>query len=184
MAGYQTAGILFFDTKGYSKLDDTELRAYHERLWPMLYESNDFRQFLYINTWGDGIIMLHDDYEILIQVALSIRDFFRQGKYTSIDIFRNKELSARIAIHLGEFLKSYDPFRECDNYLGREIIRCARIEPIIEPGYVWATDEIKVQVERRWQNAGRRPVYNFIEQGEIPLAKAFGTEHLWAVDHT
>ena len=187
--GYTTAGILFFDISGYSKLNEIELQFFHENvikdIYNSIYSEKRENDSLYMNTWGDGIIILHKDAEKLIDIALNLRDYFNHNLYVRIDndnILNNKELSARIAIHTGELLQAYDPFQGRNSYMGLEVVLPARIEPVTPPGSVWATDNLKNFVAKRNKRKGKTiSYYNFFEIGNHPLAKAFGDEFIYEV---
>ncbi len=180
---YKSAGILFFDVHNYSNLNDLQMKSFHEKVWPDLHKlvikEND--DFLYMNTWGDGIVLLHEDYVTLAKVALNIRDYFNHVDYSIYDGL-DLELSARIAIHHDEFLQCMDPFQSRRGYYGLEIVRCARIEPKITPGHVWCTETVKIDIQKRFRRQGLRvhPL-EFRDRGMIELAKAFATEKIWEI---
>jgi len=182
---YIEAGILFFDVHGYSKLNEIQLQAFHEKVWPWLFDliESEKSDYLYKNTWGDGIVLLHQDAEILADVALSLRDYFNHRKYTDVDVLYKLDLRSRIAIHKAEFLPVKDPFQNREGFFGLEIVRGARIEPIIPPGRVWATDELVKAIKDRQSRRGQLARFNFTLKGELPLAKAFGTEIIWEITH-
>lgn len=174
-------GVLFADLKGYSKLDETEMAALHERVLPalaaLLFANQPRPKFRFINTWGDGIVLVGNDYVALATVALEIRNYFRYRKYVSDSdqILRTKSLAPRIAIHTGHFWGCVDPFADRPSFYGTSVILAARIEPVTPPGVVWITpvawDRLKIQDAYGGGNRAR-----FIADGRGPLqmAKEFG----------
>jgi hypothetical protein len=182
------AGILFFDLKGYSELDEDELNVYHQQVFPMLYDclfkKDNEDNFVYKNTWGDGIVLIHQDFDRLAHIALSLRDFFNGQEYLQDHtiLLKNKPLEARISMHVGEFLSAVDPFQNRPSFFGKNIIRSARIEPVTPPRSVWVTDELKRDIEDRIKRSNRKPIFAFVDRGERILAKEYGTEKIWELD--
>jgi len=187
--GYEAAGILFFDVHGYSNLSQFQMEAYHRKIWPVLHESAvkkrgraDERDYLYKNTWGDGIVLIHEDHYKLALVALEWMAYFTEGQY-KVDAdptFNEVALLPRIAMNYGEFQSAQDPFQNRLSYFGKEIIRAARIEPITEPGHVWVTPIEKEFIKRR-QDAERAHLIEFIDRGKLELAKKFEADHLFEI---
>jgi len=184
---YITAGILFLDIYGYSKLDEIEFLHVHNKLMPDLYnllnEENEEDNYLYKNTWGDGIILLNEDYVKLASVALKIRDYLNNNRYENIPVLKGKTLRARIALHRGEFMESCDPFQQRNCYVGLEIVRAARIEPITPVGCAFATEKMKDSITERHKRQRALGEFHFIPKGKVNLAKGFGTETIWEITH-
>lgn len=183
-----SAGILFFDMMNYSKLNDDELRIFHRVVYPQLYNSivqgkkTGFNEFVYMNTWGDGVVLIHTDFERLAVTALSMCEFFNRYDYSEDDrclLLQKKNLKPRISLHYGEFISAFDPFQNRQSYFGRNIVLPARIEPKTPAGRVWVTDNLKIQIEDRYRNLERNEKFGFFDQGEIPLAKRYGTSQVW-----
>lgn len=184
-----TAGILFFDVKGYSDLSGSQMEAYHTKIWPALhkiaiekYGRYDTKKYLYKNTWGDGIVLLHEDHYKLANIALEWNEYFIKNRYiTDADPLLNQTiLEARIALHYGEYHTVFDPFQDQTIYFGREIIRAARIEPIAEPGHVWVTPDVKSFVEKR-EKEEKVKRFDFIDYGERELAKHFEKDRIFEI---
>lgn len=186
---YKAAGILFFDVKGYSTLNQPQMEAYHRTIWPILHRiatetrgRTDAGEYLYTNTWGDGIVLVHENHYKLALVALAWMDYFTQGRYkTDADpILNQADLLPRIAIHYGEFLTVHDPFQARAGCFGKEIIHTARIEPITMPGHIWVTPTVKTFIESR-ESGEDAQLMKFIDHGDLELAKCFGTDHIFEV---
>ena len=184
---YISAGILFLDIYGYSKLDEIEFLHVHNELMPELYnllnEKNEEDNYLYKNTWGDAIILLNQDYVKLARVALKIRDYLNNNRYENIHVLKGKTLRARIALHLGEFMESFDPFQQRKFYVGLEIVRAARIEPITSVGCAFATETMKNSITKRAERQGALGEFHFIPKDKVNLAKDFGPETIWEITH-
>ena len=188
-SAYKTAGILFFDVKGYSTLNQPQMEAYHSIIWPILHRiametrgRTDAGKYLYKNTWGDGIVLVHENHYKLALVALAWMDYFTQGRYKTDagPILSQAGLLPRIAIHYGEFQTVEDPFQARPGCFGKEIIHTARIEPITMPGHIWVTPTVKDFIESR-ENAEDAQLMKFKDHGEQELAKCFGTDRIYEV---
>lgn len=187
------AGILFLDIKRYSDLKLDELTIYHEYVTKALYsiavrtEVGNVDDYLYKNSWGDGIVLVHTDYWRLVSVGLELRSYFKNKKYERIVDdngnerieLRGRSLLPRIAIHFGEFRKCEDSFKGGNICYGPSLFLPARIEPVTPAGRVWVTYRIKDFVEdRQGQREGGRQI-KFIEHGYRRLAKNFGVEQIY-----
>lgn len=189
----QTLGILVYDLKGYSKLNLDELKIFHKHVMKDLYdivtgEYGDGKdEYIHMNTWGDGIILVHKDHNMLVHVGLQLKKYFLEKQYRSIRIngeewsfFENVDLLPRIAVHAGFVDSVEDYFQEQSTVVGPEVILPARIEPIAKPGTVWVTSEIKVPFEKRQNDRkpGKLRII-FPEQGSVTLAKSYGDIELF-----
>jgi len=90
---------------------------------------------------GDAIFIVHDD-----PVALA-----RAGRHIIDDVYRAPgQLRVRIALHYGEVLTRR---REGDGAIavvgGDAVLCAARVEPHVEPGQIWTTEEFREQLERQ-----------------------------------
>jgi hypothetical protein len=178
--------ILFFDVKGYSQLeDDTELKHFHEKILPGMYDAavskgRTAENFLYMNSWGDGIVLISEDYMMMAATALDIRDYFRDNAYAhKSEVLRKKILKARISLHWGELHPVYDPFQGRDGHYGREIILSARMEPITPPNRIWVTDRMKDEIEGRYTSKGELPEFSCLSRGKKDLAKQYGSKEMF-----
>lgn len=187
------AGILFFDIKDYSALDLDQMEVYHEYVMKALYEiavnknGELVDDYLYMNSWGDGIVLIHSDYKRLVHVGLELRDYFKSKEYQRVRDdngkeklgLKNIELWPRIAIHFGTFSRCFDNFRGKEICYGPTLVLPARIEPVTPAGRVWVTYRIKDFVEEiQKQQPGGKTV-KFWEQGKRKLAKEFGVENIY-----
>lgn len=183
------AAILFLDVQHYSKLKGVNLSCFHMELIPdlasTLFEDGLPPWILYSNTWGDGLVVISQDYIKLSQLALKINDYFNHEEYGEPTNYRLKEykLAARIAIHAGVFYSCIDPFKGTKGYFGDALIVAARIEPVTPPHHVWVTEEAKQRIAKHYESLDIRPSIRFDKRGPVDLAKAFGTESVWDLCH-
>ncbi len=160
--------ILFSDLKGFSKLTESEVKEYFDKVLPELKNSiNIYRkETLVWNTWGDAIIAVFKNGIDACSFALELRRFFNTNKFA-----RAKKMSARIGGHFGEFSIINDPLTDKDNAFGININTSARIEPVTRPGEIFVTENFKRQIDNMHEKIDN---VRFDSLGNIPLAKNFG----------
>jgi class 3 adenylate cyclase len=121
---------------------------------------------------GDAVWIVHDDPVTLAQIARHIMD----------EVYRAPgQPRLRIALHCGEVQTSR---RASDGSLviaGGEAMLCAaRVEPHVEPGQIWATEEFRQQLAQKPSLWRTTPVSGGDRDDRINVRKAGGTEpDLW-----
>ena len=91
---------------------------------------------------GDSIVIVHDDAIALAQTARQIMDEVYQAP---------GQPRLRMALHYGEVLTRQGDADEEPVLAGGDAILCVtRVEPHVEPGQIWATEEF-------WRELARRP---------------------------
>lgn len=190
---YENAAILFLDIKRYSQLNLDQAKVFHNNVMEKLYkivagEKGERRtEYLYMNTWGDGIILISKNCRELTLVGLNLRDYFKNPlNYQRIksdggeEITKlgNVDIEARVAIHFGRIVKGFDKFQDRASYFGPTIILPARIEPITPPGRVWVTDRIRDLVEEQ-QTQEPPEVIEFDQREAQALAKQYGEKDIY-----
>lgn len=193
--------ILFLDVKHYSSLEQGQFYAFHR------FVMDDIRERIeknvtyytdeYINTWGDGIVIVSRDIEGVIKAAVLIADYFNSHTYRKIswekikimneedynaeDNYRNSiaetNLNCRIAINYDYIciatIESDRLYRNTRSYFGKSIILTARIEPITSVGRIWVTESVSVSVKKIPNH------YKFFPLGEKKLPKGEKSVKLW-----
>lgn len=183
------SGILISDLKNYSKLDQYQLEALHQIVFPNLYRSimlgNEGVYFEYKNTWGDGLILICKDYEALAHIALRMQQFFLSKNYinSTTVALKNSDIQPRIALHFGEILGAIDPFKEEFAPFGEEIVLPARMEPKTPEGKVWVTSNFKNEIESSFRKKGQKTIFLFASKGTIELPKSFGNKDIWELSY-
>jgi len=170
----ETFSILFLDVVGYSKLTEPQLCGYFEKCLPELstlfFKEKD--NFVELNTWGDGIIAVTKDPYFLARLALDLRDYFKKKNWSDLNL--PSDFSCRLALNAGVAFLGHDPLRNCQGIFGSQINLSARIEPITPPGEVWVTEPFTKIIDLNVDNK-----LAFDDQGETPLAKCYGSRHLY-----
>ncbi|UVF18858.1 NUDIX domain-containing protein [Microvirga terrae] len=167
------SGIMFLDLKGYSSMSEPQLRSFGENVLPELANMALKHGPDYINTWGDAIVIAMQDIKCMAQTAVGIRDFLRAFDWDSHQL---PMIDARISIHMGSIYKGKDAFSERGMIIGRAVNLAARIEPMVTPGQVWATNDFIVALNREQQN-----LFKWSSLGVKTLAKEAGEEELFVI---
>lgn len=163
----KTLAILFADTKGYSKLNETQLRTYLTHVMPDLSLVLKANGALYANTWGDGLVCFFEDPVSAARCALAIRDYFSHKDWMNVNL--PSDLTSRIALHLAPVHTGTNLVTEREDFIGSQVILTARIEPIVVPGHVFCTGQF---VNQLGTTAETRIITGYL--GELELAKGWG----------
>src|SRR6185295_722132 len=87
---------------------------------------------------GDAVLIAADDPVALAQTARHLMDHVYQAP---------GQPRLRIALHYGQVQLRQ---RESMSIVGGEGVLCAsRVEPVVEPGQIWATEEFRQQFQQR-----------------------------------
>jgi class 3 adenylate cyclase len=167
------ASFLFADVKGYSKLEEFQVKCFYQEILPKLkLKVDEYKEHITdINTWGDGLMIVSEDPYNLAHLALDIRDFYNNYNWKSHGM---PELVVRISLHHGVIYKGLDPFRDREGVIGTEVTLGARLEPVTEPGQVWVTEEFRVLIKE-----ARDHSIQFDDLDMRELAKDFDTIHVY-----
>ncbi|MAC84292.1 MAG: hypothetical protein CL624_09170 [Arcobacter sp.] len=134
----KVVSILFSDIKGYSKVTDDQLKEvvsseFKKIQQKILTEDNHF----YANTWGDALLVCSYDYFDLANIALNLRDEFKKTNWKRLGL---PELSIRIGVHTQKITLILDNENRVTDISGSGVDTTARIEPIVEPNKVFASN--------------------------------------------
>ncbi|PYM45666.1 MAG: hypothetical protein DME16_16860 [Candidatus Rokuibacteriota bacterium] len=90
---------------------------------------------------GDSLVIVHDDPVALAQMARQIMD----------DVYQAPgQPRLRMALHYGEVQTRQRPEDPVTIIAGGDAILCtARVEPHVEPGQIWATEEFRQELSRK-----------------------------------
>ncbi|OHD10377.1 MAG: hypothetical protein A2086_02270 [Spirochaetes bacterium GWD1_27_9] len=163
--------ILFSDLKGFSQIKTDELK---EKLSKIIYDQKEeIRQnkdCLYINTWGDAFFIVFSNTESLLKEAIILKKFYRDYNWEKEGF---NDINIRIALHYGEitlFIKN----DKIINLTGKNIDLSARIEPIVNPNYIFCSEAF-------YKDVNSKTEIEFYSLGKIELAKNYKKEELYSV---
>jgi len=121
---------------------------------------------------GDAVSIVHDDPVVLAQVARHLVD----------EVYRAPgQARLRIALHYGEVLTSRKPGDGTEIIAGGDAVLCVvRVEPRVEPGQIWVTEEFRAQLAERPSLWRTTPVTGPDGGKRINVKKEGGTDpDLW-----
>ncbi len=144
--GTDLIAIFFADAKGFSKIAEPDLPRFVEHFLGLIAKQIDALpdddQPLKRNTWGDAVYLVLPNVRAAGRLALDIRDRLRETRWNEYDLPR--ELTMRIGLHAGPTYRCVDPVTRRNRFLGSHISLAARIEPIVAPGRVYASQAFAV----------------------------------------
>ena len=164
--------MLFSDIKDFSTIRNDDLV---EKVDQFL--SQFRRQFLtpqnhiFVRTWGDGQFIVGDDPGDLAEIALNLRDKFRNADWTRLGF--SAPLMVRTGLHV-ERVRIHAENGEVIDVVGTNVSTAARIEPIVEPNQVFCSDIF-------YKHLANNPQSNMsaVPLGQKQLAKNFGPMELY-----
>lgn len=168
---WMNACVLFADVKGFSSLEDAQLKSFAGQFMPALAGRLSQYQTEHINTWGDGIVVVLLRPREAAQLALELRDFFHDFDWSDAHL---PEMDIRISLHFGGFYVGDDALTSRGLFSGKTINIAARIEPITPAGSVWVTDAFVI-IASAEMSADRPAKFAFDHIGEVSLPKNAGS---------
>lgn len=175
--------LLFADVVKYSDLHEKDGPLFEEFLD---YVSRGLRKLKvqpqHIATSGDEFFIVASEAMPLAEYAL---EFLRLVKEWSQRGQRPK-ISMRFALHAGSVSNFINAFTSQQDFHGDNVNRAARLQPVVPPNHIYATEEFTAMLEREQMALKRRvptaPLlfeYEFV--GTIPLAKNFGLQAVYHI---
>jgi class 3 adenylate cyclase len=130
--------LLFADAEGFSKLTDEEVPLFAQYFLGLAgrLAAESVHRPLTKNTWGDGLYFVFSNVRQAGQFALDLRDAVRDTDWLKHGL---PGLNLRIGLHAGLVYSCRDPVTDRISYIGANVSRAARIEPITPTGQVYAS---------------------------------------------
>jgi len=166
----RTAAILFTDYSGFSRLTESAYPVFDQEIMGRIASVLDANQqrVLARNTWGDALYMVMDGAIAGAEIALQLQQALNEFDPACLGL--PPDLGGmRIALHYGSVYQSRDRVTGLPNFLGNEVARAARIEPVTPPGDVYVTQPFAAMVAL---HAPERFHCRYV--GQIDLAKKYG----------
>ena len=174
--------MLFADLVGYSTLKEEQFPHYISDYLEKLAENLKKSGFkpLFKNIWGDALYFVFEDLLSAAHYALELRDFVKNTEWSRMNL--PEDLSIRIGLHAGPVYYAREPILGRTNYFGNHVNRAARIEPITNPGNVYASEQFasllmaqnESDLECRYvgiivlpKRFGNYPIYHIKRRNEI-----------------
>jgi class 3 adenylate cyclase len=133
--------MLFADLVGFGSLREEQFPYYiNEYLGKLAANIRKSKHKpLYKNIWGDALYFVFDDLVTAAEYALELRDFIDRTPWGQYNL--PAKLNIRIGLHVGPVFGAKEPILKTMNYFGSHVNRAARIEPITNPGNVYASEQ-------------------------------------------
>jgi class 3 adenylate cyclase len=169
--------LMFADFAGFSRVQDAFAPRFHERFLDLGARAiaQSRTRPLDAKTWGDALYVVFDTAEDAADFALRFLDSTLDGDWSDAGMPGTSRI--RIALHAGPVYRGYDPVMQRDDYFGSSVTRAARIEPIAQPGTVYASEAFAATLA-----SGRERRFTLEYVGRVPLAKAYGESTIYRLD--
>ena len=168
--------MLFADVRGFSRLQESEIRAFVESIMGPLAAA--LRGLStppdLIATWGDGIHAVYPTVETAADAALALQDAFAAIDLAAAGL--PPHLALRLGGHFGPVTEIDDPFLAARSFHGTHITIAARIEPVAVPGTVYVSEPFAALLAL--EAPGR---FSTDYVGQTELHKRFGAMRLFAL---
>jgi class 3 adenylate cyclase len=119
------------------------------------------------DTWGDGLYLVFRTVEDAGRFSLRLRDRIHNVDWAATGL--PKSLSLRIGLHAGPVYPGKDPITGELTFVGTNVTRAARLEPITPPGEVYTSADFAALA-----SAENAKGFSCEHKGMIPAAKGFG----------
>lgn len=186
--------MLFADIVGYSRLSEEAIPEFIEKFLHQVSKlaANSKNAPISLNTWGDAVYAVFDfaaqaggfALELVRMIAQYAEDWKRSGLCWELagapgEPPKVMPLNIRVGLHTGPVFMHFNPVIRVLGFTGTHVNRAARIEPVAQPGEVFASEEFAALAEiedRRAEiaNSGSVPMEFSCEfAGSMKLAKNF-----------
>lgn len=161
--------MLFADAVGYSKLTEEEIPLFVTEFMGSISRSvrDSCVPIESGNTWGDAIYYVFRTVEDAGLTALRISEHIDSIDWKARGF--KTQLKLRIGLHIGPVYRVIDPVTQQVNHTGAHVNRAARIEPIVPPGEVYASEAFAAVAA-----AARVKGFSCDYVGVTPMAKGYG----------
>jgi hypothetical protein len=169
--------LMFADFAGFSRVHDAFAPRFHERF--LRIGATQIAQSpvkpLDTKTWGDALYVVFDSAHDGAEFALGFLDRTLDVDWTAAGLSSTSRI--RVALHAGPVFRGFDPVMGRDDFFGSSVTRAARIEPVTQPGTVYASEAFAATLAAA---GGQAFALEYI--GQMPLAKAYGESRIYRLD--
>jgi class 3 adenylate cyclase/tetratricopeptide (TPR) repeat protein len=189
----EVKSLLFADIVGYSRLTEQVIpefvACFLDRVSQLVATSRHPPHSL--DTWGDAIYAVFDfavdagnfALELTRMIHDNEAEWLQRGLYWEESPGRDQPamkhpLKARVGLHTGPVFQYHDPVVRRLGFTGAHVSRAARIEPVTQPGEVFASEEFAALAELNAavrRHSGEPEVAAFVCEyaGSMALAKGY-----------
>ncbi len=161
--------LLFADAQGFSELADEQVPRFVQHFLGLAgtLASDSAHKPLMKNTWGDGLYFVFSSVRDAGLFALDLRDNVGLMDWATKGL---PHLNLRIGLHAGPVYSCTDPVTQRSNYIGANVSRAARIEPITPTGQVYSSQAFAALAAAEGVKEFR---CDYV--GQTSMAKKYGT---------
>jgi class 3 adenylate cyclase/tetratricopeptide (TPR) repeat protein len=147
----QVKAILFADIVGYSRLPESLIpvfvREFKGRISSLVSTSPHAPSG--VSTWGDALHLVFDDVSSAGLFTLDLVDEIAETDWSALGLAWDASAasprdangpSIRAALHAGPVFEHFEPIVRQLSFTGAHVTLAARIEPIVEPGEIFASE--------------------------------------------
>ena len=169
--------MMFADFAGFSKVHDAFAPRFHERFLEIAAAQIDegVAKPLDAKTWGDGLYVVFEAPQDAAEFALGFLERTLRVDWTAAGLPSTSRI--RIALHAGPVFRGFDPVMEREHFFGASVTRAARIEPVTQPGTVYASEAFAATLAAAGQTG-----FMLEYVGRLPLAKDYGESTIYRLD--
>jgi class 3 adenylate cyclase/tetratricopeptide (TPR) repeat protein len=162
--------LLFADAKGFSKLSEQQVPLFVRHFWGLVREiqASSSHTPLNCNTWGDAFYFVFAKVRDAGKFALELSDRVSKVDWPSRGL--PADLTLRIGIHAAPAYACIDPITARRTFVGTQVSRAARIEPITPPGAIYVSQPFALLAKSEQVNEFR---CDYV--GQTSMAKGYGT---------
>lgn len=168
--------ILFGDVAGFSRLQESQVPVFIERVMGALAQELERRGIIpdQVATWGDGLHLVFADVTTAANAALQMQECFRLLDFKGLGL--PDHLALRIGGHFGPLTAMDDPFTGVPSHFGSHNTIAARIEPVALPGSIFVSEPFSAMLAL----SGHQQFHSdYVGITELP--KRMGAMRLFAV---
>jgi len=169
--------IIFGDVHGFSALTEAEQLVFLEHIIggfaSALEESASVE---YAETAGDGLFIVLSDVLSAIECCFRLREVLLSESVARAGL--PSHLGIRLSAHVGPLYRRYDKVIRRYKFVGMEVIRTARIEPVTPVGEIFVTEQFAASLAFT-----ARGTYVCEYAGLQPMAKSFGECRMYSLRH-
>ena len=169
--------MMFADFAGFSRVQDAFAPQFHERFLEIAAAQIAEAEVkpLDAKTWGDGLYVVFDSARDGAEFALGFLERTFDVDWTAAGLSSTSRI--RVALHAGPVFRGFDPVMGREHFFGSSVTRAARIEPVTQPGTVYASEAFAAALAAAGQGG-----FTLEYIGRLPLAKAYGESTIYRLD--
>jgi class 3 adenylate cyclase len=172
----QIVSMLFADAKGFSKLSEQQVPLFVRHFWGLVREMLAGTSYapMNCNTWGDALYFVFSEardagcFALELSERVSNTDWLNKGLPS--------EIALRIGLHAGPVYACIDPVTARKTYIGAQVSRAARIEPITPPGAIYVSQHFAALAK-----ADQVREFHCDYVGQTSMAKGYGTYPMYVL---